>query len=131
MYFLGDLMSKERDINTLIKLSRKLGNSWCDLGTFEEKLITGTDLFFGDINKYEQVTHTWEYTGNLFMLEFPKTPTKSLMAKYAVIDYYYQMRRKLKDIGLSPPEFSTKLIGSVEQQKVLEEMWEHIGTEGQ
>ena len=39
------------------------------------------------------------------------------------------MRRKLKDIGLSPPEFSVKLIGSVEQQEILEEMWEHLGTD--
>jgi hypothetical protein len=40
------------------------------------------------------------------------------------------MRKNLRASGLVPPsEFTTRLIGSVEQQELLEELWVHLGTD--
>ena len=40
------------------------------------------------------------------------------------------MRKNLRASGLEPPsEFTTRLIGSVEQQELLEELWVHLGTD--
>jgi hypothetical protein len=40
------------------------------------------------------------------------------------------MRKHLRASGLKPPsEFTTRLIGSVEQQELLEELWVHLGTD--
>ena len=40
------------------------------------------------------------------------------------------MRKNLRAIGLGPPsEFAKRLIGSVEQQELLEELWVYLGTD--
>ena len=106
-------MSKKKDINTLIKHARKLGERVSDAGTFKER-------------KSKHLIMKWKYEGNPFMMTFPLTPS----APSAIKNCYAQMRRKLKEIGLTPsPEFSVKLIGSAEQEELLEEMWEHLGTD--
>lgn len=112
-FFLGIGMSLKKDINTLIKLSRKFGNSWCDVGTFKER-------------QSKHIIHKWKYKGNPFMMTFPHSPG----GQSTINNCYAQMRRKLREIGLSPPpEFSMRLMGSVEQSQLLEEMWEHLGTD--
>ena len=101
-----------KDINTLIKLSRKLGESICDKGTFEERQ-----------SKY--LIMKWKYKGNTFAHTFPH-----LLKTASTNHQYSQMRKNLRAIGLEPPsEFATRLIGSVEQQKLLEELWVHLGTD--
>ena len=111
-FFFGDDMSKKKEINTLTKLTRKFGQSWCDVGTFKER-------------QSNHLIMKWKYNGNPFMMTFPHTPSKS-----AIRNCYAQVRRKLKEIGLdAPPEFSVKLMGSVEQQELLEEMWKELGTD--
>ena len=101
-----------KDINTLIKLSRKLGESICDKGTFEERQ-----------SKYHIMK--WKYKGNAFAHKFPSS------SKIASINHQYsQMRKNLRASGLKPPsEFTTSLIGSVGQQELLEELWIHLGTD--
>ena len=101
-----------KDINTLIKLSRKLGESICDKGTFEERQ-----------SKY--LIMKWKYKGYVFAHKFPGS------SKTSSINYQYsQMRKNLRAIGLGPPsEFAKRLIGSVEQQELLEELWVHLGTD--
>jgi hypothetical protein len=40
------------------------------------------------------------------------------------------MRKNLRASGLKPPnELTTKLLGSVEQQELLQELWAHLGTD--
>lgn len=40
------------------------------------------------------------------------------------------MRKNLRASGLEPPsDLSTRLIGSVKQQKLLEDLWLHLGTD--
>lgn len=101
-----------KDINTLIKLSRKLGESICDEGTFAER-------------QSKHLIMKWEYKGNAFAHKFPgSTKTSSLNHQYS------QMRKNLRASGLKPPsEFSTEFMGSVEQQKLLEELWLHLSTD--
>ena len=105
-------MSK-KDINTLIKLYRKFGESICDKGTFEER-------------RTKHIIHKWKYKGEEFRMTFPISPGGG----QTINNCYAQVRRKLRAIGLEPPrEFAMKLIGSVEQRKLLEEIWEHLGTD--
>jgi hypothetical protein len=101
-----------KDLDTLIKLSRKLGKSICDKGTFEERQ-----------SKY--LVMTWQYKGNTFAHKFPGTlKVKSINHQYS------QMRKNLRASGLEPPsELFAKFIGSVEQQELLEELWDHLGTD--
>ena len=100
-----------KDINTLIKLSRKLGESICDKGTFEERQ-----------SKYLIIK--WKYKGNTFSHAFPDSSKTS-----SINHQYSQMRKNLRANGLEPPsEFNTRLIGSVKQQELLEELWVHLGT---
>ena len=47
-----------KDINTLIKLSRKLGECICDKGTFEER-------------QSKHLIMKWKYKGNTFAHTFP------------------------------------------------------------
>ena len=88
-------MSK-KDINTLIKLSRKLGESICDKGTFEERQ-----------SKY--LIMKWKYKGNAFAHKFPSS------SKIASINHQYsQMRKNLRASGLEPTsKFTARFIGSV------------------
>ncbi len=55
----------DKDINTLIKLCRKLGESICDKGTFEEL-------------QTRNLIMKWNYKGNAFLHKFPD-PEKSLL----------------------------------------------------
>jgi hypothetical protein len=101
-----------KDINTLIKLSRKLGESICDKGTFEER-------------KAKRIIMKWKYKGNTFAHTFPSS-LKASSSNHQ----YSQMRKNLRASGLVPPnEFTTELIGSVKQQELLEELWAHLGTD--
>ena len=101
-----------KDINTLIKLSRKLGESICDQGTYEER-------------QSKHLIMKWKYKGNTFVHTFPG-PSKTSSVNYQ----YSQMRKNLRAAGLKPPsEFTTRLISSVEQQELLEELWVHLGTD--
>jgi len=101
-----------KDINTLIKLARKLGESICDEGTFEER-------------QSKHYIMKWKYKGNAFAHIFPGTSKTS-----SINHQYSQMRKNLRASGLKPPsEFTEKLIGSVEQQELLEEFWVHLGTD--
>jgi len=101
-----------KDINTLIKLSRKLGESICDKGTFEER-------------QSKRLIMKWKYKGNTFAHTFPcASKTSSINRQYS------QMRKNLRASGLEPPsEFTTRLTGSLEQQELLEELWCHLGTD--
>jgi hypothetical protein len=101
-----------KDINTLIKLSRKLGESISDKGTFEEQ-------------QSKHLIMKWKYKGNTFTHTFPNSSkTQSINRQHS------QMRKNLRASGLVPPsEFTTRLIGSVEQQELLEKLWVHLGTD--
>ena len=101
-----------KDINTLIKLSRKLGESICDKGTFEERQ-----------SKY--LIMKWKYKGNTFAHTFPSS------SKTASTNHQYsQMRKNLRASGLEPPsEFTTRLIRPIELQELLEQLWVHLGTD--
>jgi len=101
-----------KDINTLIKLSRKLGESICDQGTFEER-------------QSKHHIMKWKYKGCTFSHAFPGSSKTS-----SINHQYSQMRKNLRASGLKPPnEFNMSLIGSVEQQVFLEELWMHLGTD--
>ncbi len=101
-----------KDIDTLIKLTRKLGENICDQGTFKERQ-----------SKYHILE--WKFKGNAFSHKFPSSLIKSTLNRQ-----YSQMRKNLRASGLGPPrECSTKWKGSVEQQKLLEELWAHLGTD--
>ena len=101
-----------KDINTLIKLFRKLGENICDKGTFEER-------------QSKHLIMKWKYKGNTFVHTFPSASKTS-----SINHQYSQMRKNLRASGLQPPnEFTTRLLGSVEQQELLQELWTHLGTD--
>jgi hypothetical protein len=101
-----------KDINTLIRLCRKLGESICDEGTFEERQ-----------SKFHIIK--WKYKGNAFEHKFPSSLKTSPINRQ-----YSQMRKNLRASGLKPPsEFNTRFIGSVGQKELLEELWVHLGTD--
>ena len=109
--FIGVNMT-EKDINTLIRLSRKLGRSICDIGTFEERQT-----------KYLIIE--WKYKGSNFIHKFPST-TKSISLNYQ----YSQLRKNLRASGLGPPDQGTKRpIRSDEQEELLRELWLYLGTD--
>lgn len=102
----------QKDIHTLIKLSRKLGKSVCDKGTYEER-------------QSKFLSMKWQYKGNAFAHKFPSSLKSS-----SINHQYSQMRKNLRASGLEPPsEFTTRSMGSVEQQELLEELWVHLGTD--
>ena len=101
-----------KDIEKLIKLLRNLGKSICDAGTYEERQT-----------KYLIVK--WKYKGNTFAHKFPDSQ-KSISLNYQ----YSQLRKNLRAVGLAPPDQSVKSsIGSTEQQKLLRQLWCHLGTD--
>ncbi len=101
-----------KDINTLIKLSRKLGENICDAGTYEE-------------HKSKYHVMKWMYKGNAFAHKFPGTNKTSTLNHQ-----YSQMRKNLRASGLGPfNEFASRITVSVEHQKFLEEIWLHLGTD--
>jgi hypothetical protein len=102
----------EKDINTLIKLCRKLGECICDKGTFEE-------------HQTRNLIMKWNYKGSTFLHKF-SDPEKPLLLNRQ----YSQMRKNLRACGLGPPsEFVNGLIGTIEQEELLEELWVHLGTD--
>ena len=109
--FIGVNMT-EKDINKLIRLSRKLGRSICDEGTFEERQT-----------KY--LIMKWTYKGRTFAHKFPSSP-KSTSLNYQIS----QLRKNLRASGLGPPDKCTKRpIGSDEQEELLRELWVYLGTD--
>ena len=109
--FIGVNMT-EKDINTLIRLSRKLGRSICDVGTFEER-------------QTKHLIIKWKYKGSTFTHKFPSSP-KSTSLNYQ----YSQLRKNLRASGLGPPDQGTKRpIGSDEQEELLRELWVYLGTD--
>ena len=109
--FIGVNMT-EKDINTLIRLSRKLGRSICDVGTFEER-------------QTKHLIIKWKYKGSTFTHKFPST-TQSISLNYQ----YSQLRKNLRASGLGPPDKGTKKpIGSDEQEELLRELWVYLGTD--
>ena len=101
-----------KDIHTLIRLSRKLGEGICDAGTYEEW-------------QTKHLVMKWKYKGNAFAHKFPGSKKTSTLNHQ-----YSQMRKNLRASGLGPPnEFSTEFTGSVEQRELLEELWLHLGTD--
>ncbi|MBC8282467.1 MAG: hypothetical protein H8E32_01530 [Nitrospinae bacterium] len=102
----------EKNIQTLIELSRKLGKSICEEGTFEEQ-------------KTKKHIMKWKYKRNTFTHKFPGS------IKGSPVNYqYYQMRKNLRAAGLPPPrEFTPQFTGTVEQREVLEALWSHLGTD--
>ena len=106
-----DLGMIGKDIEILIKLSRSLGKSICDEGTFEERHT-----------KYLVIK--WKYKGNTFTHKFPYS-LKSTSLNYQ----YSQLRKNLRAIGLAPPGQSAKSsIVSPEQHELLRQLWCHLGT---
>ncbi len=96
----------EKDINILIRLSKKLGESICDEGTYEER-------------QTKFLTLKWKYKGKEFSHKFPGSP-KSLNYEYA------QMRKKLRASEMPPPsDFGTRS----KDEELLREIWEHLGTD--
>ena len=101
-----------KDINTLIKLARKLGESVCDAGTYEE-------------HKSNFLVMKWIHKGNVFAHKFPGTNKTSTPNHQ-----YSQMRKNLRANGLGPPsELTSGITSSEEHQKLLEEIWLHLGTD--
>ena len=102
----------EKDINTLIWLSRILGRSICDLGTFEEL-------------QTKHLIIKWKYKGSTFTHKFPSSP-KSTSLNYQIS----QLRKNLRASGLGPPDQGAKRpIGSDEQEELLRELWLYLGTD--
>ena len=101
-----------KDINLLVELARKLGESVCDVGTYEE-------------HKSKYFVMKWVYKGNAFVHKFPgSNKTSTLNHQYS------QMRKNLRANGLGPSdELAKGLISSEELQKPLEELWLHLGTD--
>ena len=109
--FIGVNMT-EKDINTLIRLSRKLGRSICDEGTFEEQ-------------QTKHLIIKWKHKGSTFTHKFPST-TKSISLNYQIS----QLRKNLRANGLGPPDKSTKRpIGSDKQKELLRDLWVYLGTD--
>ena len=101
-----------KDINILIKLTKKLGESVCDAGTYEE-------------HKSKFFVMKWIYKGNAFSHKFPGTNKTSTLNHQ-----YSQMRKNLRANGLGPSdEFAKGLMSSEEHQKLLEELWLQLGTD--
>ena len=101
-----------KDIKTLIDLSRNLGKSICDEGTFEER-------------QTKHLIFKWKYRGNTFTHKFPYS-LKSTSLNYQ----YSQLRKNLRAIGLAPPDQSAKSpIVSPDQQELLRQLWCHLGTD--
>ena len=105
-----EIGSVMRDIDTLIQLTRKLGEGICDAGTFEELH-----------SKYLVIK--WKYEGNAFVHKFPGT-IKTSTPSYQ----YYQMRKNLRASGLGPPEEKAHP-WTKEQRELLEDIWNHLGTD--
>jgi hypothetical protein len=102
----------KKDIHTLTELARKLGESICDAGTFEER-------------QTKFLIMKWRYKGSEFLHKFPGS-NKTVFINHQ----FSHMRKDLRACGLKPPrEFSEGFSGSKQQQILLEEIWIYLGTD--
>jgi hypothetical protein len=101
-----------KDINTLIKLCRKLGEYISDKGTFEER-------------QTRNLIMQWNYKGNPFLHKFSDPDKSSLFNRQ-----YSEIRKHLRACGLNPPpKNASGYNGTAEEKELLEELWDHIGTD--
>jgi hypothetical protein len=116
MIFLKVIMNDKKEVNTLINLSRKVGQAFCDEDTFEE-------------TSSNDVVQKWKYKGDLFRIDFPKNSSDEIRIK----NCYAQMKKKLIEINLEPPsESSMRLVSNfakAEELVVLDELWEELGVD--
>ena len=109
-------MNTKKDMATLINLSRKFGQAFCDKDTFKE--ISSN-----------HIVQQWKYQDNTFKITFPTTQSN----KTTVNNYYAVLRRKLKEINLAAPsESSMRLVSNfakVEELVLLDELWEELGAD--
>jgi hypothetical protein len=102
----------EKNINTLIKLCRKLGKCISDKETFEERSTRNLII-------------KWFYKGNAFSHKFSDPEKPSLFNRQ-----YSEMRKNLRACGLNPTnENNSKFSGTLEQKELLDKLWVHIGTD--
>ncbi|MBT6601540.1 MAG: hypothetical protein HOB32_07775 [Nitrospina sp.] len=109
-------MNNQKEINTLINLSRNVGQAFCDKDTFEE-------------TSSNQIVQKWKYRGVTFKIIFPESPSDGI----TVSNCYAEMRRQLREINLeAPSEFSMRLVSNyskVAELVLLDELWEELGTD--
>ena len=115
-------MSEERDINTLLELTRKFGQTFgCD-GSYDEFDFEYTTRIQFDLDD--------GFGGQpSFSLVFPKTPSKlsfrAILFHRNIKKVYRSVRYQFKELWCRyQGVFSTD--GSVEQEELMKEMWDHI-----
>ena len=108
-------MSNKKEIDTLIDLSRKVGQAFCNKDTYYEETSSN------------QIVQEWKYQDTTFRMNFPKTSIDEI----AIKNCYAQMRRKLREVNLeAPSESSLRLVSNfakVEELLLLDELWEELG----
>jgi len=101
-----------KDIDTLIKLSRQLGESICDAGTFEEL-------------QTKFLIMKWTYKGNTFTHKFPGSQKST-----SINHQYAQLRKNLRASGMSPPgELKNGPEDSGNREELLRKLWLYLGTD--
>ena len=109
-------MNIKKDMATLIDLSRKFGQTFCDKDTFEE-------------TSSNHIVQQWKYNSDTFIITFPTTHSNEI----TVTNYYAKLRRKLTEINLAAPtESSMRLVSNfarVVELVLLDELWEELGTD--
>ena len=108
-------MSNKKEIDTLIDLSRKVGQAFCNKDTYYEETSSN------------QIVQEWKYQDTTFRMNFPKTSIDEI----AIKNCYVQKRRKLREVNLeAPSESSLRLVSNfakVEELLLLDELWEELG----
>jgi hypothetical protein len=111
--FLKNNMRSKKEIDTLINLSRKVGQAFCDKDTFEEV-------------SSKTIVQKWKYKDSIFRIDFPKNTSD----KIAIESCYALMKMKLRKINLkAPSESSMRLVSNyakVEELILLDELWEEL-----
>ena len=107
-------MSNKKEINTLIDLSRKASQTFCNKDTYEE-------------TSSNQIVQEWKYQNTTFRMNLPKASIDEIVIK----NCYSQMKRKLREINLeAPSESSLRLVSNfakAEELLFLDELWEELG----
>ena len=108
-------MSNKKEIDTLIDLSRKVGQAFCNKDTYYEETSSN------------QIVQEWKYQDTTFRMNFPKTSIDEI----AIKNCYVQKRRKLREVNLeAPSESSLRLVSNfakIEELLLLNESWEELG----
>ena len=81
-------MDDEKEVSSLINLSRKIGQAFCDEDTFEE-------------TSSNHVVQKWEYQGDTFKMTFPKTSSDERAIKYIKANYKKSSLMILKPYSLT------------------------------